>query len=275
LDLTHLGEKIINERLPGIRELAKTFAHVDPIKEPIPVVPTCHYMMGGMPTNIHGQVLSQNAQGQDEIIRGLYAIGECASVSVHGANRLGSNSLLDLVVFGRAAGIHIAENLSHMDQQFVTDDHIEQSLSRLNRWNNAKTGENMFEIRASMKAIMQRDFGVFRKGEFMEDGFKKLKELQQRLQHAALPDHSDIFNTMRIEALELDNLMSVAVATAASALYRTETRGSHSREDFPDHDNVNWLKHTLYFEQDNRMSTRAVNMKPTKVEPFPVKERVY
>jgi len=232
-------------------------------------------MMGGMPTNIHGQVLTQNALGQDEIINGLYAIGECASVSVHGANRLGSNSLLDLVVFGRAAGIHIAENLSHMADHFVTDEDVGHSLERLNRWNNAKTGENMFEIRASMKAIMQRDFGVFRTGEFMQEGFTKLKELQERLKHAALLDHSKIFNTMRIEALELDNLMSVAVATAAAALFRTETRGSHSREDFPEHDNVNWLKHSLYFEQDNRMATRAVNMKPTKVEPFPVKARVY
>ncbi|MDF2939867.1 MAG: sdhA [Gammaproteobacteria bacterium] len=275
LDLTHLGEKIISERLPGIRELAKTFAHVDPVKEPIPVVPTSHYMMGGIPTNIHGQAITQNAQGQDEIVHGLYAIGECASVSVHGANRLGSNSLLDLIVFGRAAGIHITENLPHMDIGFVTDDHINQGLERLNRWESAKEGENMFEIRAEMKAIMQRDFGVFRKGEFMEEGFRKLKVLQERLKHAVLPDHSKIFNTMRIEALELDNLMSIAMATAASALFRTETRGSHSREDFPDHDNVNWLKHTLYFEQDNRMSSRAVNMKPTKVEPFPVKERVY
>lgn len=276
LDLTHLGEELIAKRLPGIRELAKTFAGVDPVKEPIPVVPTCHYMMGGVPTNIHGQVITQDLKGQDRIIEGLYAVGECASVSVHGANRLGSNSLLDLVVFGRAAGIHIVNQVREgLSLENIRDSHIEKSLSRLNRWNNAKSGENLFEIRTQMKRVMQQDFGVFRKGEFMAEGLKKLLELKARLAHAVLPDHSSIFNTMRIEALELDNLMEVALATAVCANFRTESRGAHSREDYPEHDNENWVKHTLYFEQDCRTSTRAVNFNPLEVEAFQPKERVY
>ncbi len=278
LDLTHLGEELIAKRLPGIRELAKTFAGVDPVKEPIPVVPTCHYMMGGIPTNIHGQVITQESSGQDKIIEGLYAVGECASVSVHGANRLGSNSLLDLVVFGRAAGIHIHNAVREgLSLSNVRDSDVEQSLTRLNRWNQTKnkTGESLFEIRTQMKKIMQQDFGVFRKGEFMAEGMKKLLELKERLAYAVLPDHSNNFNTMRIEALELDNLMEVALATAVCANFRTETRGAHSREDYPEHDNVNWVKHTLYFAENQRTSTREVNFKPVEVEAFQPKERIY
>lgn len=276
LDLTHLGEDIISSRLPGIRESAKTFAGVDPVFKPIPVVPTCHYMMGGLPTNINGQVITQNSQGQDQIIEGLYAVGEAASVSVHGANRLGSNSLLDLVVFGRAAGIHIANAVREgLPLHRMTDSNTEESLARYNRWDNAKSGEDMFEIRAEMKRVMQNDFGVFRDGKYMAPGLKKMEELSERLKHAALPDHSKTYNTMRVEALELDNLMSVALATAVCANFRTETRGAHSREDFPDHDNDNWIKHTLYFGEGNRTSTREVNFKPHEVDPFQPKERVY
>jgi succinate dehydrogenase / fumarate reductase flavoprotein subunit len=278
LDLTHLGEDVITKRLPGIRELAKTFAHVDPVKEPIPVVPTAHYMMGGIPTNKHGQALTQDAKGKDVIIDGLYAVGECASVSVHGANRLGSNSLLDIVVFGRAAGKHV---LGALDQGLVrnelTDQDIEKALARVKRWDTVeeKGSENLFGLRADMKRAMQRDFGVFRKGEFMKEGLKKLKDLSKRLDNAYLPDKSNVFNTMRIEALELDNLMAVARATAVCANFRTETRGAHSREDFPEHDNKKWLKHTLYFADKDKTSTRAVNMTPKKVKPFKVKARVY
>lgn len=276
LDLTHLGEEVINSRLPGIRELAKTFAHVDPIKEPIPVVPTCHYMMGGMPTNMHGQVLTQTKAGKDKMVQGLYAIGECASVSVHGSNRLGSNSLLDLVVFGRAAGIHLAQELEQgMEQVEISDDDIASAFARLERWETNDGDEDVFAIRAEMKKIMQRDFGVFRDAKDMAPGLKQLKVLQKRLLKAALPDHSQEFNTMRIEVLELDNLLSVAMATAVLANFRTETRGAHSREDFPEHDNKNWLKHSLYFEKSDRTSTRAVNCKPKKVKPFEPKERIY
>lgn len=276
LDLTHLGEKLISERLPGIRELAMTFAHVDPVKKPIPVVPTCHYMMGGIPTNMHGQAITQDAAGEDRVVKGLYAVGECACVSVHGSNRLGSNSLLDLVVFGRAAGLHVEQSLrAGLSREYVSETGLEAALARMNRWDNTKNGENMFQIRTEMKRLMQRDFGVFRKGEFMEQGFVKLQELSERLKHAALTDSSKAFNTTRIEALELDNLMSVAMATAASALFRTESRGAHSREDYPDHDNEHWIKHSVYHADGNKMTSRAVNMQPLHVAPFPPKARVY
>jgi len=277
LDLTHLGEELISKRLPGIREIAKTFAHVDPVTQPIPVTPTCHYMMGGIPTNIHGQALSLDSQGNDQIVEGLYAIGECASVSVHGANRLGSNSLLDLVVFGRASGIHISESLrSGFDLPKASASDLDASLSRYHRWeNSSKGGEDVFAIRKAMQRTMQRDFGVFRKGEVMEQGLKVLTELQERLSRAYLPDKSQKFNTMRLEVLELDNLMEVARATAVMANYRTESRGAHSREDYPEIDNTHWLKHTLFFKEGDRKALREVNFKPKHVEAFQPKKRVY
>ncbi|MGJ3493115.1 Succinate dehydrogenase flavoprotein subunit [Piscirickettsia salmonis] len=275
LDLTHLGEDIINKRLPGIRELSMTFAHVDPIKAPIPVVPTCHYMMGGVPTNVHGQAITQDAKDQDHIIPGLYAIGECACVSVHGANRLGSNSLLDLVVFGRASGKHIAENINDFALEDISESDLEQALSRMNRWNEAKTGESFQVIRHEMKRVMQQDFGVFRQEQALREGLKKLEELSERLKTAKMDDHSQSFNTTRIEALELDNLMNTALATAHSAVVRTESRGAHSREDYPERDDENWLKHTLYFSDDHKISYREVNRKPKKVDAFPPKPRVY
>ncbi|MBY0378136.1 MAG: succinate dehydrogenase flavoprotein subunit, partial [Gammaproteobacteria bacterium] len=275
LKLDHLGADLINSRLPGIRELSITFAGVDPIREPIPVVPTCHYMMGGIPTNRLGQVVTVDYQGNDQVIEGLYAVGECACVSVHGANRLGGNSLLDLVVFGRAAGLDVKDKIRDLPLKDAGEAELDAALSRLNRWDNAREGESVSQVRFEMQKVMQEDFGVFRTGEHMQEGLDKLLQLQQRLNHAAFSDHSRVFNTSRIEALELDNLMATALATAHAAIYRTESRGAHSREDFPKRDDANWLTHTIYHGEDHRMSKRAVNMKPLHVKPFEPKERVY
>ncbi len=276
LKLDHLGADLINSRLPGIRELSIKFAGVDPIVEPIPVVPTCHYSMGGIPTNMYGQVVS-GKKGQD-LIEGLYAVGECACVSVHGANRLGGNSLLDLVVFGRAAGLHVEElwqSNQLPEMLYISDDDIAASLARYNRWEDSKEGENPALIRDEMQRVMQEDFGVFRTGEVMESGLHRLEALRQRLANAYLSDKSHVFNTARVEAMELDNLMATACATAHSALARTESRGAHSREDYPERDDVNWIKHTLYLEEGDNIGFRPVNTSPKYVAPFEPKERVY
>lgn len=277
LKLDHLGADLIKSRLPGIRELAIKFAGVDPIVEPIPVVPTCHYSMGGIPTNMYGQVITKT-NGQEHLVEGLYAVGECACVSVHGANRLGGNSLLDLVVFGRAAGIHVEElwqSNQLPDMAYISDDDIAASLVRYNRWNESTEGESIAVIRAEMQRVMQEDFGVFRTGEVMESGLKRLQVLRERLKHAKLEDKSQIFNTERVSALELDNLMATAYATAHSALVRTESRGAHSREDYPKRDDANWIKHTLYFEEGEVIDFRPVNASPKHIAPFEPKERVY
>ncbi|HAT9716882.1 TPA: succinate dehydrogenase flavoprotein subunit [Legionella pneumophila subsp. pneumophila] len=277
LKLDHLGADLIMSRLPGIRELSMKFAGVDPIVEPIPVVPTCHYSMGGIPTNMHGQVITKT-DGKEHVVEGLYAVGECACVSVHGANRLGGNSLLDLVVFGRAAGIHVEElwqSNQLPDMSYVSEDDVVASLVRYERWENSKDGENHAVIRDEMQRVMQEDFGVFRTGEVMASGLKRLQALRDRLAHAKLDDKSQIFNTERVEAMELDNLMATAYATALSAIARTESRGAHSREDYPKRDDANWIKHTLYFEEGEVIDYRPVNTSPKYVEPFEPKERVY
>lgn len=273
LKADHLGEDIIKSRLPAIRELAITFAGVDPIKEAIPVVPTCHYLMGGIPTNYHGQAITVNAKGEDEIVTGLYAAGECACVSVHGANRLGANSLLDLVVFGRAAGLHVKEAIEqglHYNQASNTD--IEESLARVYRWNGNDKGESVDDIRTALQQVMQEDFGVFRTADNMKKGFLKLEELKDRLNYASIKDKSECFNTARIEALELDNLMATAIASAYSAEIRTESRGAHARFDYTERDDANWLKHTVYFE-DGRLTFRPVNMKPIGMPPITLRAR--
>ncbi|MDP3560773.1 MAG: succinate dehydrogenase flavoprotein subunit [Legionellaceae bacterium] len=277
LKIDHLGADLINSRLPGIRELSKQFAAVDPISEPIPVVPTCHYSMGGIPTNMHGQVITKN-HGKETIVEGLYAVGECACVSVHGANRLGGNSLLDLVVFGRAAGMHVEEmwqSNQMRNMPSVSDDDVLASLTRYNRWQTSTDGESPSVIRDEMQRVMQSDFGVFRTGEIMEKGLERLDALRERLAHAKLLDKSEVFNTERITALELDNLMATAYATAKAALTRTESRGAHSREDFPNRDDDKWIKHTLYFMDDDTIDFRPVNITPKEVKPFEPKERVY
>jgi len=276
LKLDHLGAEVLNKRLPGILELAKTFGHVDPIKEPIPVVPTCHYMMGGIPTNYHGQVIDVDESGEEKIVEGFYAVGECACVSVHGGNRLGGNSLLDLVVFGRSAGLHLEKALkTDLPMGDYSDSDLEESQSRANRWEQSSGGEDPVVVRKDLQNTMQNHFGVFRPGELMEKGNALLSTIEERLNTAHLSDKSNVFNTQRVECLELDNLMAVAKATATSADFREESRGAHSREDFPERDDENWLTHTVYQPKTGNMGRRAVNMSPKEVDAFPPKPRVY
>ena len=277
LKLDHLGAETLHSRLPGITELSKTFAHVDPVKDPIPVVPTCHYMMGGLPTNVHGQGISLDKDGNDRIIEGLYAVGEAACVSVHGANRLGGNSLLDLVVFGRAAGLHITNALAEgMDSLVASDIDIDAALSRLNRWNNSSaSGESVASLKKELQNCMQFNFGVFRKEEPMQEGMRILSDLRERISNASLTDKSKLFNTARLEALELDNLLEIAEATAICAEGRKESRGAHARDDYQERDDENWLAHSIYDPQKKQVGKRAVNLKPRTVDPFEPTARSY
>ena len=276
LKLDHLGEKTLNAKLPGILELSRTFAHADPVREPIPVVPTCHYMMGGIPTNVDGQALTLNSEGNDKVIDGFFACGEAACVSVHGANRLGGNSLLDLIVFGRASGLFIENQLKEgISHKSVSNDDIEQGMNRLNKINNSKSGEKAPVLRSELQTIMQNYFGVFRRGDYMKKGIDKLNDLKARVENVHLEDKSSAFNTARIEALELQNLFETAYATAVAAEGRTESRGAHAREDFQERDDDNWLCHSIYMPGKRKIGKRAVNMTLKTMKPFEPKVRTY
>ncbi|MCX7184023.1 MAG: succinate dehydrogenase flavoprotein subunit [Nitrosospira sp.] len=276
LKLDHLGADVINMRLPGIREIAIKFAQVDPINEPIPVVPTAHYMMGGIPTNFHGQVVAPYKTGPEEVVQGFYAVGECACVSVHGANRLGTNSLLDIIVFGRAAGNRIIEDLKkNPHHKPLPADATDKVLARLARLENQKGGENVAQVGTALRKTMQAHCGVFRFADMLKQGVSRIGEVAERAAQTEIGDKSRVFNTARIEALELDNLVEVALATMVSAEARNESRGAHARDDFPQRDDDKWLKHTLYFSADRRLDYKPVRLKPLTVESFPPKPRVY
>ena len=275
LKLDHLGADVLNAKLPGICELSKTFAAVDPVYEPIPVVPTCHYMMGGTPTNIHGQAFKISSSNND-YIPGLFSVGEAACVSVHGANRLGGNSLLDLVVFGRAAGLHINEALKSGGGVADADkDDIDGALHSLNKLDESTSGHEVSSVKRELQEVMQNYFGVFRRGDYMEKGVSALEEIREKIDNLHLQDKSAAFNTNRVEAIELKNLFEVAEATAISSLQRTESRGAHAREDYPDRDDENWLCHSLYDPTSKILGKRKVNFEPNQVEAFPPKIRTY
>ena len=274
LKIDHLGAEAIMKKLPEIREISMTFANVDPINEPIPVVPTCHYMMGGIPTNINGQVITQE-NGKDRVVDGLYSIGEAANVSVHGANRLGGNSLLDLVVFGRAAGKHINKQFKKGEVSDISNAEIEKSLSTLQTLEDTKKGETVYALRSEMQSIMQNYFGVYRNEKLIKEGIKKLEDVNVRTKNLHMNDKSKQFNSEKVEILEYLNLIEIANATAYSALERKESRGAHAREDYPERDDANWLCHSLFFKDGNKVSKRDVNLNPKEVEAFKPKARVY
>ena len=272
LTLSHLGEELINEKLPGIREISIKFANVDPVKEPVPVVPTVHYMMGGIPTTLNGQVRDGVKQKE---VNGFYAVGECACVSVHGANRLGSNSLLDLIVFGKAAGQHILDSSKGKKLKKLPNDVTKKTIERLKKIDTKSSLEDPRELGEELRAVMQKHCGVFRTPELLNEGLGKVVDLKQRIRNISIKDNSKVFNTARTEALELQNLIEVALATMASAKNREESRGAHSRSDFPKRDDNSWLQHSLYNPKDGSLAYRPVKMKPLSVKSFPLKERVY
>ena len=276
LKLDHLGPEVIMKRLPSIREIAIKFANVDPIREPIPVVPTIHYMMGGIPTNVHGQVVAPNGGDPNAVVPGFFAIGECACVSVHGANRLGTNSLLDLLVFGRAAGDFIVgQGLQRQAHKPLPPHAADAALARLARLDGATTGEQVADVANTLRRTVQTHCGVFRNQALLSEGVAKILDLERRVQRIAIQDKSRTFNTARVEALELDNLIEVAKATIVSAEARRESRGAQARSDYPNRDDANWLKHTLWFRDGNRLEYKPVNMKPVTVDAFPPKTRTY
>ncbi len=283
LDLTHLGAETIMKRLPSVFEIGHNFANVDITKEPIPVVPTIHYQMGGIPTNVHGQVVVPNGGNPNSVINGLYAVGECACVSVHGANRLGTNSLLDLLVFGRAAGNHIVESaLKTRSHKPLPADAADFTQARLARLDSSSSGEYAQDVANDIRDAMQLHAGVFRTQASMDAGVEKIRELAGRVANIYLADKSKVFNTARIEALEVDNLIESALATMISAAARRESRGAHSVDDYADspahpngrNDEV-WLRHTLYFSEGQRLDYKPVNLQPLTTESVPPKVRTF
>ena len=277
LKLDHLGEDVIQKRLPGIRQTCITFLGIDPAETPIPIFPTAHYTMGGIPTNRHGQVVVPVKDTPEEPVPGLYAAGECACVSVHGANRLGGNSLLDIVVFGRAAANHIIEYLADNRYHRQLDaGSLESALQRVQRWDSKPTGdgESIAVLRDELKAVMENHCSVFRNEDVLTEGVAKVEQLVERFKYARIDDNSAVFNTARVEALELENLFGVALATIHSAHARKESRGAHSRIDYTERDDMNWMRHSLY-SLETGMDYKPVRTKPISVESFPPKARVY
>ncbi len=280
LDITHLDPATIMKRLPGIREISIQFAGIDPIKAPIPVVPTCHYQMGGIPTNYHGQAVNPDGS----TIKGFYAAGECACASVHGANRLGTNSLLDLLVFGKSSGDSVIEaiNADPKGLKELPADFADRTLARLNRLNTQKSGASVNETRLEMQRTMQKHCGVFRFKDMLVDGVSKICDIEKAVHQTEIGDKSQTWNTARVEALELDNLIEVAKSTMVSAEARKESRGAHVRDDAPDtaanpngRDDEVWLKHSLWHREGNRLSYKPVNLKPLSVETIALKTRAY
>jgi len=287
LDMTHIGVKDILKRLPSVYEIGHNFANVDITKEPIPVVPTIHYQMGGIPTNIHGQVVAPKGGNPNSIVNGLYAVGECACVSVHGANRLGTNSLLDLLVFGRAAGNHIVEALAkspkaHKD---LPADATDQPLARLARLDSATDGEYSQDVANDIRATMQHHASVFRTEALLDEGVSKMVELRRRAEAIGLKDKSQVFNTARIEALEVENLIECAQATIVSAAARKECRGAHTVKEYerpaddPQHplgrNDTEWMKHSLWYSKGSRLDYKPVQLKPLSVDSIPPKVRTF
>jgi len=276
LKLDHLGPEVIDKRLPGIREIAKKFADVDPVKDLIPVVPTVHYQMGGIPTNYLGEVVIPQGANDNAVVPGFYAAGECACASVHGANRLGTNSLTDLLVFGKASGDSVVKFLSqnpgHKD---LPKDAAERTVARLARLDNQKSGESVSEVGKDMRRVMQGHCGVFRFPEMLVEGVKKIREVADRATRTEIKDKSKVFNTARVEALELDNLIEVARSSMVSAEARKESRGAHDRADFPNRDDAQWLKHTLWYKDGDRLQYKPVTLKPMTAETIEPKVRTY